>query len=73
MAITLTSPPLAPKLQLCRKFVRAANAAGAKAELTVLPDVGVHCNSHMLMQDKNSLTIAHWLVGWINAHVGSRH
>ena len=57
---------------LCREFVRTANAAGGKAELTVLPDIGIRGNSHMLMQDKNSLTIAHWLVDWINRHVGSR-
>ena len=62
----------APKLKLCREFVQAANAAGGKAELTVLPDIGIHGNSHMLMQDKNNLTIADWLVGWINHHVGSK-
>ncbi len=62
----------APRLKLCREFVRAANAAGGKAEVTVLPDIGIHGNSHMLMQDKNSLTIAQWLVVWINRHVGSR-
>lgn len=62
----------APRLKLCREFVQAANAAGGKAELTVLPDIGIHGNSHMLMQDKNSLTIAQWLVGWINHHAGSK-
>lgn len=63
----------APRLKLCREFVQAANAAGGKAELTVLPDIGIHGNSHMLMQDKNSLTIAHWLVEWIDRHVGSKN
>jgi len=27
-----------------------------------LPDVGFHGNSHMLMQDKNSLQVAGWLL-----------
>lgn len=62
----------APRLKLCRDFVQAANAAGGKAELTLLPDNGIHGNSHMLMQDKNSLAIADWLVGWINHHVASK-
>ncbi len=66
------SPRWAPRLKLCREFVKGANAAGGKAELTLLPDIGIHGNSHMLMQDKNSLAVADWLVGWINQHVGSR-
>ena len=43
----------------------AANAAGGRAELILLPEIGIHGNSHMLMQDKNSLDIADWLAGWI--------
>jgi pimeloyl-ACP methyl ester carboxylesterase len=62
----------APRLKLCRDFVQAANAAGGKAELILLPDVGMHGNSHMLMQDKNSLAIADWLDGWIHHHIGQK-
>jgi hypothetical protein len=39
--------------------------------VTLLPDIGIHGNSHMLMQDKNSLEID-WLVNWINEAVGAR-
>ncbi|MEE7450484.1 esterase [Methylobacterium radiotolerans] len=60
------SPRWAPRLKQCRSFVAAANAAGGKAELILLPEIGIHGNSHMLMQDKNSLDIADWLVGWID-------
>jgi hypothetical protein len=35
--------------------VEAANAVGGKAELVLLPEVGIRGNSHMLMQDRNSL------------------
>ncbi len=59
----------APRLKGCREFTQAANKAGGKVELVVLPDIGVHGNSHMLMQDKNSLEIADWLLGWIDRHV----
>lgn len=53
-----------PAANLCRRSMRP----GGKAELTSLPDIEIHGNSHVLMQDKNSLTIADWLIGWINHH-----
>ncbi len=63
------SPRWAPRLKLCRAFVAAANAAGGRAELILLPEIGIHGNSHMLMQDKNSLDIADWLSGWLDKRV----
>jgi pimeloyl-ACP methyl ester carboxylesterase len=66
------SPRWAPRLKGCREFVEKANKAGGKVELIVLPDIGIHGNSHMLMQDKNSLEIADWLSAWIGKHVGQR-
>jgi pimeloyl-ACP methyl ester carboxylesterase len=59
----------APRLKACREFVQAANKAGSRAEVVLLPDVGFHGNSHMLMQDRNSLQVADWLLGWIDRHV----
>ena len=50
----------------------AANAAGGKAEMVMLPDVGFHGSSHMLMQDKISLDVAHWLEGWITGQVTAK-
>ena len=43
--------------------------AGGKAELLVLPDIGIKGNTHMLMQDDNSLDIADILIDWIGKHV----
>lgn len=63
------SPRWAPRLVNCRAFVAAANAAGGKAELLVLPEIGIKGNSHMLMQDDNSLDIADLLLDWISKHV----
>ena len=62
-------PRWAPRLVNCRAFVAAANAAGGKAELLVLPDIGIMGNSHMLMQDDNSLDIADLLLAWIDKTV----
>ena len=62
-------PRWAPRLANCREFIRAANAAGGKAEMIVLPDIGIKGNSHMLMQDDNSLDIADLLLAWIDKNV----
>ena len=66
------SPRWAPRLVACRDFARAANAAGSKVEVVVLPEIGISGNSHMLMQDRNSIELADWLVAWIGKNVGER-
>jgi pimeloyl-ACP methyl ester carboxylesterase len=66
------SPRWAPRLKSCREFITAANAAGGKAELLLLPDIGIRGNSHMLMQDRNSLQIADLLMTWIERHIGRK-
>jgi hypothetical protein len=62
------APRWSPRLKACREFAQAATKVGARAELVLLPDVGFHGNSHMLMQDKNSLPIADWLLAWIDRY-----
>ncbi len=62
----------APRLELCRAFAAAVNAAGGRAELMLLPEMGIRGNSHMLMQDRNSLQIADLLLDWMDRCVGTR-
>lgn len=66
------SPRWAPRLKGCREFAAAANAAGGKVENAVLPEMGIKGNSHMLMQDRNSLEIADWLAGWLARTIGPK-
>jgi pimeloyl-ACP methyl ester carboxylesterase len=66
------SPGWVPRLAGCRAFVAALNAVGGRAKLTMLPEIGVHGNSHMMMQDKNNLRIADLLLDWIAANVKAR-
>ncbi len=66
------SPRWAPRLKQCRAFVHAANIGGINAELILLPEVGIPGNSHMMMQDKNNLQVADWMLDWIGKHVGER-
>jgi pimeloyl-ACP methyl ester carboxylesterase len=55
----------APRLKGCREYVTAVKAAGGTADLIVLPEIGIKGNTHMLMQDSNSLEIADLLSAWI--------
>jgi hypothetical protein len=64
-----TSPRWGPRLKACQAFIQAASGAGAKATLIQLPNVGIHGNSHMLMQDKNNLQVADWLIHWIDHNI----
>ncbi len=63
------SPRWAPRLKGCRDFVQAANAAGGQVQMTVLPEIGIHGNSHMMMLDKNNLQIADLLADWVEKTV----
>ncbi len=57
------------RVKACGEFVAAVNAAGGKAEMIKLADVGLPGNSHMLMQDKTSLKVAEWLSNWMTTRV----
>ncbi len=45
------------------------NAAGGKADIVLLPSVGLYGNTHMLMQDKNNLKVADYFMKWIDKKV----
>jgi hypothetical protein len=56
----------------CQKFVDKMKQAGGDAEMMYLPMMGIKGNSHMLMQDRNSLELADLLLNWIDKHVESK-
>lgn len=66
------SPYWAARLKSCRDFMQAANAAGGRVEVQVLPDLGIRGNTHMLMQDRNSLQVAQWLEAWLAQRIAMR-
>lgn len=53
----------------CEQFVQQVKAAGGNAQLMELPKLGIHGNSHMLMQDKNNLQLADLILDWIDKNV----
>jgi pimeloyl-ACP methyl ester carboxylesterase len=56
----------------CQTFVDQMKKAGGDAEMMSLPKLGIKGNSHMLMQDRNSLDLADLLLDWIDKHVESK-
>jgi pimeloyl-ACP methyl ester carboxylesterase len=54
-----------------RKVVvdRINKREGGNAAIVRLPDVGIHGNSHMLMQDRNNLRVADFVLDWIAKNV----
>jgi hypothetical protein len=70
---TAASPVWASIVERCGQFVDALRKAGGRADLIVLPQIGIHGNSHMLMQDLNNLQIADLLVTWIDKAAHEAH
>jgi pimeloyl-ACP methyl ester carboxylesterase len=59
-------------LESCHRYVQAINAAAGDATMMHLPAMGIAGNSHMVMQDRNSLQIAELIDRWIRQHVERR-
>jgi pimeloyl-ACP methyl ester carboxylesterase len=53
----------------CVTEMAQINAAGGDMTFISLPDIGIHGNSHMFMQDKNNLQVANVIMDWIRDHV----
>src|SRR5215471_11810385 len=62
----------AQSFDTCDKFVQQLKSAGGDAEMMHLPKLGIHGNSHMLMQDKNNLQLADLILDWIDKHVETK-
>lgn len=50
-------------------LVKRVKAAGGKAKIIYLPDMGIYGNSHMLMQDKNNKEIADIIIEWLAENI----
>jgi pimeloyl-ACP methyl ester carboxylesterase len=62
-----------PRYDGRKAVVDRINAAGGDAAIVMLPEIGLNGNTHMLMQDKNNLRVANWLLDWIHEKVERRH
>jgi len=50
----------------CQAFEKRIREAGGRVQILYPPDLGIHGNSHMIMQDKNNLKIADLIIRWID-------
>lgn len=62
----------AESLAGCQAHAERVAAAGGDIQVMHLPAMGIMGNSHMLMQDRNSLELADLILAWIDEHVGTR-
>lgn len=53
------------RLQMARKFVDCINRHGGNATLVELPKIGIHGNTHFLMQDLNNKELADLFAKWL--------
>lgn len=53
----------------CVTMQKQIKDAGGDMTFVALPDIGIHGNSHMFMQDNNNLQIADIIINWINKHI----
>ncbi len=44
-------------------------AAGGKADIVLLPNAGIYGNTHMMMQDKNNLKVADFMMKWVDQRI----
>jgi hypothetical protein len=59
-----------PRLEARKAVVERINRQpDGKAKLVTLPEVGIRGNSHMMMQDRNNLAVADYILGWLGANV----
>jgi hypothetical protein len=55
----------------CRQFVSRLKARGYNATITVLPEIGIKGNTHVMMMDRNSHDIANRIETWLKENVRS--
>jgi pimeloyl-ACP methyl ester carboxylesterase len=63
-------PSWQTRFEACQAMIGRIKDAGGQAEMLAPPDRGIRGNSHMIMQDKNSLQIADLILKWIDERVG---
>jgi pimeloyl-ACP methyl ester carboxylesterase len=64
-----TLPTWQARFEACQALIGRLRAAGGQAQMLNPPERGIRGNSHMIMQDKNNLQIADFILQWITERV----
>ena len=67
-----TLPTWQTRFEACQALIGRVKSAGGQAEMLSPTETNVRGNSHMIMQDKNSLQIADLILQWIDTRVSKR-
>lgn len=67
-----TLPTWQARFEACQALIGRLTAAGGQAQMLDPTARGIRGNSHMMMQDKNSLQIADLILQWLDERVGKR-
>lgn len=67
-----TLPTWQQRYEMCQAMIGRLKTAGGRAEMLAPPDRGIAGNSHMIMQDRNHLQVADWILQWIGANVSRK-
>ncbi len=67
-----TLPTWQARFEACQAMIGRLKRAGGQAEMLAPPERGIHGNSHMIMQDRNSLQIADLILQWLGGHVSRK-
>lgn len=62
-------PTWQTRFEACQALIGRITTAGGHAEMLAPPDRGIRGNSHMIMQDRNSLQIADLILQWVKERV----
>ncbi len=53
------------RFQECKRLIARLKKAGGQAEMLHPPELGIHGNTHLMMQDRNNLQIADLIIDWM--------
>ncbi len=67
-----TLPTWQARYEACQAMIGRIKGVGGQAEMFAPPERPLRGNSHMIMQDKNSLQVADLILQWIDDRVGKR-
>ena len=60
------------RFEACQAMIGRLKEAGGQAQMLSPAEIGARGNSHMIMQDKNSLQVADLILKWIGERVSKR-
>lgn len=67
-----TLPTWQQRFEACQSLIARLKAAGGQAQMLDPIERGIRGNTHMMMQDRNSLQIADLILQWLDERLGKR-